>query len=111
MVALVAGRFAQVESRRRARMSVLGLLLGAERKNSWTIAEQAGHLNSRRPAGPNSRMHPGARVTCTRPLPRERVIGVVGRVGVRDTGAAPRVRGQRQLPGTNTAAKSRPPAC
>src|SRR3982074_2187304 len=41
---LVAGRFAQVESRRRARMYVLGLLSGAERKNSWTIAEQAGDL-------------------------------------------------------------------
>jgi SRSO17 transposase len=39
---LVAGRFAQVESRRRARLYVLGLLSGAERKNSWTIAEQAG---------------------------------------------------------------------
>jgi SRSO17 transposase len=42
MFALVAGRFAQVESRRRARMYLLGLLSGAERKNSWTIAEQAG---------------------------------------------------------------------
>jgi SRSO17 transposase len=41
---LIAGRFAQVESRRRARMYVLGLLSGAERKNSWTIAEQAGEL-------------------------------------------------------------------
>jgi SRSO17 transposase len=40
----IAGRFAQVESRRRARMYVLGLLSGAERKNSWTIAEQAGEL-------------------------------------------------------------------
>lgn len=44
MFALVAGRFAQVESRRRGRMYVLGLLSGAERKNSWTIAEQAGDL-------------------------------------------------------------------
>jgi SRSO17 transposase len=44
MFALVAGRFAQVESRRRARMYVLGLLSGAERKNSWTIAEAAGDL-------------------------------------------------------------------
>ena len=41
LFALVAGRFAQVESRRRAR---LYLLSGAERKNSWTIAEQAGEL-------------------------------------------------------------------
>jgi SRSO17 transposase len=45
MFALVAGRFAQVESRRRARMYLLGLLSGAERKNSWTIAEQAGDLS------------------------------------------------------------------
>lgn len=42
MFALVVGRFAQADSRHRARMSLLGLLSGAERKNSWTIAEQAG---------------------------------------------------------------------
>lgn len=42
---LVAGRFAQADSRRRARWYVLGLLSGAERKNSWTIAEQAGDLS------------------------------------------------------------------
>jgi SRSO17 transposase len=42
---LVAGRFAQVQSRRRARLYLLGLLSGAERKNSWTIAEQAGDLS------------------------------------------------------------------
>lgn len=42
--ALVAGRFAQADSRRRARMYVLGLLSGAERKNSWTLAEKAGDL-------------------------------------------------------------------
>lgn len=42
MFALVAGRFAQADSRRRARMYVLGLLSGTERKNSWTLAEQAG---------------------------------------------------------------------
>jgi SRSO17 transposase len=42
MFALVAGQFAQVESRRRARLYLLGLLSGAERKNSWVIAEQAG---------------------------------------------------------------------
>lgn len=42
--ALVAGRFAQADSRRRARLYVLGLLSGAERKNSWTLAEQAGDL-------------------------------------------------------------------
>ena len=44
MFALVAGRFAQADSRRRARLYLLGLLSGAERKNSWTIAEQAGDL-------------------------------------------------------------------
>jgi SRSO17 transposase len=44
MVALVAGRFAQAVSRHRARMYLLGLLSGAERKNSWVIAEQAGDL-------------------------------------------------------------------
>jgi SRSO17 transposase len=45
MFALVAGRFAQVQSRHRARLYLLGLLSGAERKNSWTIAEQAGDLS------------------------------------------------------------------
>ena len=45
MFGLVAGRFAQVQSRRRARLYLLGLLSGAERKNSWTIAEQAGDLS------------------------------------------------------------------
>src|SRR5918998_5272000 len=44
MFALVAGRFAQAGSRRRARWYLLGLLSGAERKNSWTLAEQAGEL-------------------------------------------------------------------
>ena len=38
----VAGRFARVEPRRRARAFVLGLLPGLRRKNCWTIAEQAG---------------------------------------------------------------------
>jgi hypothetical protein len=38
MFALIAGRFAQVQSRQRARLYLLGLLSGAERKNSWTIA-------------------------------------------------------------------------
>jgi SRSO17 transposase len=45
MFALVAGRFAQVQSRQCARLYLLGLLSGVERKNSWTIAEQAGDLN------------------------------------------------------------------
>ena len=45
MFALIAGRFAQAQSRQRARLYLLGLLSGAERKNSWTIAEQAGDLS------------------------------------------------------------------
>lgn len=42
LFARVAGRFAQVQSRRRARGYLLGLLSQAERKNGWTIAEFAG---------------------------------------------------------------------
>lgn len=38
---LVGGR-AQVELRRRAKLYLLGLPSGVERKNPWTIAEQAG---------------------------------------------------------------------
>jgi SRSO17 transposase len=41
MFGLVASRFAQVQSRRRTRLYLL-LLFGAQLKNSWTIAEQAG---------------------------------------------------------------------
>jgi SRSO17 transposase len=40
----IAGRFARVEPRRRARAFVLGLLSGLRRKNCWTIAEQAGDV-------------------------------------------------------------------
>src|SRR6266511_1367937 len=38
----VAGRFARVEPRRRAKAFVLGLLADLPRKNCWTIAEHAG---------------------------------------------------------------------
>jgi SRSO17 transposase len=38
----IAGRFARVEPRRRARAFVLGLLSGLRCKNCWTIAELAG---------------------------------------------------------------------
>ena len=38
----IAGRFTRVESRRRARKLVLGLLPDLPRKNCWTIAERAG---------------------------------------------------------------------
>jgi SRSO17 transposase len=40
--AVVAGRFAQAASRKRARAYLLGLLSRSERKNGWTIAEFAG---------------------------------------------------------------------
>ena len=39
----IAGRFARLEPRRRARSLVLGLLSDLSRKNCWTIAEHAGH--------------------------------------------------------------------
>jgi SRSO17 transposase len=42
LMARVAGRFARVEPRRRARALVLGLLAGLPRKNCWSIAEHAG---------------------------------------------------------------------
>jgi SRSO17 transposase len=45
MFELVAGEFAQAQSRWRARSYLLGLLSSAERKNSWTITEQAGDLS------------------------------------------------------------------
>jgi hypothetical protein len=38
----IAGRFARVEPRFRARQSVLGLLADLPRKNCWTIAEHVG---------------------------------------------------------------------
>lgn len=48
LMARVAGRFARVEPRRRARAFVLGLLAELPRKNCWTIAEHAGDSS---PAG------------------------------------------------------------
>jgi hypothetical protein len=41
----IAGRFARVEPRRRARALVLGLLSDLPRKNCWTLAEHAGHAS------------------------------------------------------------------
>ncbi len=43
VMARIAGRFGRVEPRATARAYVLGLLSGAERKNCWRLAEQAGH--------------------------------------------------------------------
>jgi SRSO17 transposase len=42
VMAQVAGRFRRVEPRRTARLFVLGLLSGVERKNCWQLAEHAG---------------------------------------------------------------------
>lgn len=42
LFAQFAGRFARVETRRRAFAYVRGLLSSLERKNGWTLAEQAG---------------------------------------------------------------------
>jgi SRSO17 transposase len=41
----IAGRFARVEPRRRARDLVLGLLSDLPIKNCWTLAEHAGHAS------------------------------------------------------------------
>lgn len=38
----IAGRFTRVEPRRTARLFLLGLLSGVERKNCWNLAEHAG---------------------------------------------------------------------
>ena len=42
VLARIAGRFARVEPRRRARAFLMGLLADLPRKNCWTIAEHAG---------------------------------------------------------------------
>ena len=41
----IAGRFARSEPRDRAREYVSGLVAGLERKNGWTLAEQAGEVS------------------------------------------------------------------
>jgi SRSO17 transposase len=41
----IAGRFARAEPRARARRYVAGLVAGLERKNGWTLAEQAGEVS------------------------------------------------------------------
>jgi SRSO17 transposase len=43
--AQVAGRFARAEPRARSRQYVAGLVAGLERKNGWTLAEQAGEVS------------------------------------------------------------------
>jgi SRSO17 transposase len=40
----IAGRFARAEPRARVRRYVTGLVAGLERKNGWTLAEQAGEV-------------------------------------------------------------------
>src|SRR5881227_2472411 len=41
----IAGRFARAEPRARVREYVSGLVEGLERKNGWTLAEQAGEVS------------------------------------------------------------------
>ena len=41
----IAGRFARAEPRSRVREYVSGLVAGLERKNGWTLAEQAGEVS------------------------------------------------------------------
>jgi SRSO17 transposase len=54
----VAGRFARVEPRRRARAFVLGLLSGLRRKNCWTLAEQGRVCDAGRGrTGPDGMQH------------------------------------------------------
>ena len=45
LYARFAGRFARSEPRRRARLYLSGLVAGLDRKNGWTLAEQAGDLS------------------------------------------------------------------
>ncbi len=45
LVGRVAGRFVRVETRRRVRSFLLGLMAGLARANCWTLAEQAGETN------------------------------------------------------------------
>jgi SRSO17 transposase len=41
----IGGRFARAEPRARVRRYVSGLVAGLERKNGWTLAEQAGEVS------------------------------------------------------------------
>ncbi|MEV6602001.1 IS701 family transposase [Actinoplanes sp. NPDC051346] len=43
--ARIAGRFARSEPRQRARQYLSGLVAGLDRKNGWTLAEQAGDVS------------------------------------------------------------------
>jgi len=47
LMARMAGRFARVETRRRVRGFLLGLLADLPRKNCWSIAEHAGDADRR----------------------------------------------------------------
>ena len=72
----MAGRFARVESRRRATSFVLGLLADLPRKNCWSIAEHAGD------ADPHSVQHFLARASWdtdgVRDDLRDYVVGALG---------------------------------
>jgi SRSO17 transposase len=72
----MAGRFARVETRRRAGKFVLGLLADLPRKNCWAIAEHAGE------ADPHGMQHFLARASWdtdgVREDLRDYVIGALG---------------------------------
>ncbi|MCX5433643.1 hypothetical protein OHU11_39075 [Streptomyces sp. NBC_00257] len=57
----IGHRFSRVELRRRMRDYVHGLLAPVARKNSWQLAEQAGHATPQRSAASACRREVGAR--------------------------------------------------
>jgi hypothetical protein len=61
---LIAGRFGRAEPRARVRAYVSGLVAGLERKNGWTLAEQAGELS------PDGMRRLLRRAECSWPMPR-----------------------------------------
>jgi len=105
-MARIAGQFRRVEPRATARAYLLGLLSGAERKNCWRLAEQAGHA---RP-GPMQRLLRSARwdADAVRDEIRAYVVDHLGTEGgvliVDETGFVKKGRGsvgvQRQYTGT-----------
>ncbi|MGH3847322.1 MAG: IS701 family transposase [Pseudonocardiaceae bacterium] len=102
----IAGRFARVEPRRRARELVLGLLSDLPRKNCWTLAEHAGdgtpyglqHLLSRAKWDADA-VRDDLRSYVVEQLDDEDVVLVVDETGDLKKGAAT-VGVQRQYTGT-----------
>lgn len=79
LMSRIAGRFKRVESRRRARRLVLGLLSDLPRKNCWTIAEHAGD------ASPAGMQHLLSRATWDADRVRDDIRGfVIDHIGEQD---------------------------